>query len=142
MATYKNLNQNLRQELRLLGSIPDKINGQTNVTYGMYMTKRMNQMQALARRNPNKWQSLSDKWGLMVDNIRHAAGELISTWINDKWNKYTERNLQKMLAEHERDMELLYGIADISNAPIDLYEQEISNQGYYKWGCDERAYDY
>ena len=44
MATYKNLNQNLRQELRLLGSIPDKINGQTNVTYGMYMTKRMNQM--------------------------------------------------------------------------------------------------
>ena len=142
MATYKNLNQNLRQELRLLGSIPDKINGKTNVTYGMYMTKRINQIQALARRNPNKWQSLSDKWGQLVDNIRHAAGELISTWINDKWNKYTERNLQKMLAEHERDMELLYGIADISNSPLDFDEQEISNQGYYKWGCDERAYDY
>ena len=57
-------------------------------------------------------------------------------------DKYTERNLQKMLAEHERDMELLYGIVDISNAPIDLYEQEINNQGYYKWSCDERAYDY
>lgn len=142
MATYKNLNQNLRQELRLLGSIPEKINGQTNVTYGMYMTKRINQMQTLARRNPNKWQPLSDKWGLMVDNIRHAAGELISTWINDKWNKYTERNLQKMLAEHERDMALLYGIADISNAHLDFDEQEISNQCYYKWSCDERAYDY
>ena len=51
--------------------------------------------------------------------------------------KFTEN-----ACEHERDMELLYGIADISNAHLDFDEQEIRNQVIYKWSCDERAYDY